>query len=134
MKALTICQPWAWLVIHGPKRWENRTWATSHRGPLAIHAGGSRGWLEAVYADAALRGLLPAAGQLAFQAVIGVVELTRIVPAAEAAGEPFAEGPLCWRLDEPRALGWPIPLPGRPGLWNLPGGLDVCEPRHGKTP
>ncbi|MHC4404130.1 MAG: ASCH domain-containing protein [Planctomycetota bacterium] len=43
MKALTICQPWAWAIIHGPKPVENRGWATKYRGPLAIHAGQSRG-------------------------------------------------------------------------------------------
>lgn len=26
MKALSIRQPWAWLVVHGPKRIENRSW------------------------------------------------------------------------------------------------------------
>jgi len=134
VKALTICQPWAWLVIHGPKRWENRTWQTTYRGPLAIHAGGSRAWLEAAYANERLRGLLPPAGQLPFRAVIGVAELARIVPAAQAAGEPFAEGPLCWRLDAPRPLARPISMPGRPGLWELPPELDLWGPRDGKAP
>ncbi|BBK44161.1 hypothetical protein STVA_41810 [Allostella vacuolata] len=39
MKALSIMQPWAWLIIHQHKRVENRTWHTSHRGPILIHAG-----------------------------------------------------------------------------------------------
>jgi hypothetical protein len=38
MKALSIRQPWAWLIIHGGKDVENRTWATSFRGPVLIHA------------------------------------------------------------------------------------------------
>lgn len=39
MKALSIRQPWAWLIVHGYKPVENRTWRTSYRGPLLIHAG-----------------------------------------------------------------------------------------------
>lgn len=41
LKALTIRQPWAWLVVNGYKDIENRIWATHHRGPLLIHAGSS---------------------------------------------------------------------------------------------
>ena len=38
MKALTLNQPWATLVALGLKRYETRSWPTSHRGILAIHA------------------------------------------------------------------------------------------------
>lgn len=38
MKALTLHQPWASLIAIGAKRIETRSWATSYRGPLAIHA------------------------------------------------------------------------------------------------
>ena len=38
MKALSIKQPWADLVVLGIKRIENRTWKSNYRGPLAIHA------------------------------------------------------------------------------------------------
>jgi hypothetical protein len=39
MKVLTLTQPWATLVAIGAKHIETRSWATSYRGPLAIHAG-----------------------------------------------------------------------------------------------
>lgn len=39
MKALSIQQPWAWLIAHGYKDIENRSWATSGRGRFLIHAG-----------------------------------------------------------------------------------------------
>jgi hypothetical protein len=38
MKVLTLTQPWATLVAIGAKKIETRSWATSYRGPLAIHA------------------------------------------------------------------------------------------------
>lgn len=36
-KALTLKQPWAWLVIHGPKDIENRRWNTGFRGRFYVH-------------------------------------------------------------------------------------------------
>ncbi len=38
MKALSIRQPWAWLIVHGIKDIENRDWATNYRGEFLIHA------------------------------------------------------------------------------------------------
>ena len=38
MKALTLTQPWATLVAIGAKRIETRSWSTTYRGQLAIHA------------------------------------------------------------------------------------------------
>lgn len=38
MKALTLTQPWASLVAIGAKCIETRSWRTSYRGALAIHA------------------------------------------------------------------------------------------------
>lgn len=39
MKAITIKQPWAWLIVEGIKDIENRTWPTKFRGRVLIHAG-----------------------------------------------------------------------------------------------
>lgn len=39
MKALSIRQPWAWLVATGRKDIENRTWQTKFRGRVYIHTG-----------------------------------------------------------------------------------------------
>src|SRR5258708_5270609 len=38
VKALTLWQPWASLIAVGAKTIETRSWSTSYRGPLAIHA------------------------------------------------------------------------------------------------
>lgn len=38
MKALSIRQPYAWLIVSGFKDVENRSWKTRHRGTLLIHA------------------------------------------------------------------------------------------------
>ena len=39
MKALSIRQPWAWLIINAGKDIENRSWPTRFRGRFLIHAG-----------------------------------------------------------------------------------------------
>ena len=41
MKALSIKQPWAWLIVHGYKDVENRTWPTKFKGRIYVHAGKS---------------------------------------------------------------------------------------------
>lgn len=38
MKAISIRQPWAWLIVNGYKDIENRTWNTKYRGQVLIHA------------------------------------------------------------------------------------------------
>jgi len=37
-KALSIRQPWAWLIANGFKDIENRSWSTTFRGDFFIHA------------------------------------------------------------------------------------------------
>jgi len=39
MKALTIRQPWASLIVNNYKEYEFRTWKTKYRGKILIHAG-----------------------------------------------------------------------------------------------
>ena len=38
MKALSLKQPWAYLIANGLKDIENRKWRTKMRGPVLIHA------------------------------------------------------------------------------------------------
>jgi hypothetical protein len=39
MKALSIQQPWAWLIVNGHKSIENRKWDTRFRGTFLVHTG-----------------------------------------------------------------------------------------------
>lgn len=50
MKALSVRQPWAWLIVNGFKDIENRTWHTNYRGRVLIHA--SKGMTRDEYEDA----------------------------------------------------------------------------------
>jgi hypothetical protein len=59
MKALTLTQPWATLVAKGQKKIETRSWSTSYRGPLAIHAAkGFPGWARRMCFDARFQPVL----------------------------------------------------------------------------
>lgn len=66
MKVLTLTQPRATLVAIGAKRIETRSWATTYRGPLLIHAaaglgpvGGMRGLIELIGQPDFQRALAP---------------------------------------------------------------------------
>lgn len=50
MKALSIRQPWAWMILYGGKDIENRDWPTRFRGRVLIHA--SKGMTRAEWEDA----------------------------------------------------------------------------------
>ncbi len=150
IRALTICQPYAELIRLGEKRVENRTWPTSYRGRLAIHAGKGTSYLEpgdrqrypgmafgAVVAVANLVGcvrLNHARVSLSGMVVNGVAipPLTReqwSVPTSANASWPWlethehTEGPVCWILEDARALRQPVPCSGHRSLWGLPPDL-----------
>jgi hypothetical protein len=116
MKALTICQPYAELIARGEKPIENRVWPTTYRGPLAIHAGKSRDWLDAD--DVAL---FPS---MAFGAVIATANLVACLPLhaewpiqwRHLKGHEHANGPYCWVLTDIQRIN-PQPYRGAQGLW-----------------
>jgi hypothetical protein len=126
MKALTVRQPWAWAIVHGTKRIENRSRHFSHRGPLLIHAGLSR-------AELGKLGWQPPAEHLAFGALIGVVEVVDCVPLAQVEGDEWAEGPHCLILRNPRPIA-PIAWKGSLGLFEVPGEANPAGLTHHREP
>ena len=131
MKALTICQPYAELICRGEKRVENRTWPTMYRGPILIHAGKSRAWLDAGpdVGSEANYGIPVSA--MAFGAVVATAQLVNCVRAeAIHSGKyddiyPWAKdhyhvnGPWCWILDNVKRVD-PVPYRGAQGLFDIP--------------
>lgn len=139
MKCLTVCQPYAALIVTPQselprnfvqKRVENRSWNCHYRGPLLIHAGKSTRYL-------AFEPTFPRDG-LPFGAIVGVCD---VVGCAEVKswrlidwtidardGErwpwlvdhPHAEGPFCIILENVRRFERPIPYKGAQGLFNVP--------------
>lgn len=127
MKCLTVRQPWAWAIVYGPKRIENRSKRTTHRGPLLIHAGRSHAFLDGTTpTDWATLPGLPPFDRLAFGAVIGVVDVVACYQLADLPPDlagPFATGPVCWLLANPRPLAAPIPWTGQVSMFDVPDAL-----------
>lgn len=121
MYALTVCQPWAYAIVAGHKRLENRSWGTAHRGPLLIHAGLSRQWMDEGTEFLRAQGIEPP-DDLAFGAILGQANVVDVRPVAECRSDPYAFGPLCWVLDCPLMLPQPVPFAGKQGLWRVPTG------------
>lgn len=90
MKALSLIQPWAWVVVHGGKRIENRVWNTEYRGPFLIHASAqtSRSYYAGVLQWCQSRlgvnaAFLPPYHQLQLGGIIGKAEIVGVLPPEE---------------------------------------------------
>ncbi len=118
MKALSIRQPWAWLIVHGYKDVENRTWATRCRVPLLVHAGLTLdpGYDRAAELARELGIALPAASDLPRGAIVGRV---RIVDCVTWHPSRWFEGPYAFVLADAEPIE-PIPMKGMLGLFAVP--------------
>ena len=130
IKALTICQPYAGVIMDGRKRVENRTWRTNYRGPLVIHAGKSLQWMKTWNDET--DGPLPS--EMPLGAVVGTAELTAVYIKADVvsqfwdpecthphkwiADHRHASGPFIWVLETVKRLTTPIEWNGKQGLWS----------------
>ncbi|MFW7267512.1 ASCH domain-containing protein [Gluconacetobacter sp. Hr-1-5] len=112
MKALSIKQPWAWLIVSGHKDVENRSWWTSFRGPVLIHAGkqhdgpkGDWGWPDIARPDA-----------LDYGGIIGIAEIVNCV---RLHNSPWFCGPHGFVVRGARRLPF-VPLKGQLGFFDVP--------------
>jgi hypothetical protein len=126
VKCLSVRQPWAWLIVAGGKDIENRTWATSHRGLLAIHAAGGMSDQEYLHCQqfARERGVtLPPPSQLKRGGIVGLVELTACL---RSSASPWFEGPVGWLLANPRPLAF-VPMRGQLSIFQaqLPAEIQL---------
>lgn len=120
-KALSLRQPWAWMVVHGGKAIENRRWDTRFRGPFFIHA--AKGMTRDEYEDAVYfaRDVNPSLVVPAFEALErgGVIGRARLVDVIPSCSEPSLFWKPCshpWHM--PGQYGFVLadvePLPFRP--------------------
>lgn len=140
-----MTQPWASLVAIGAKRYETRSWSTSYRGLLAIHA--AKGFtadftrsdfqwkvFEPPFGRALFMGGYSALKDIPLGAIVGVVRLANVWQTSEVSGRAglqpyeivfgdYAPGRFAWELCELVRLATPIPCRGAHGLWTVP--LDV---------
>lgn len=146
IRALTVIQPWAHLIAHGPKRIENRVWEPPRvlvGAFLAIHAGKRvdpecwqgadelaafaqikhpvlEGLVDAEDLDARTGGnkhrAKYAAAAVPYGAVVAVARLAGVV---RASTDPWFCGPVGWQLADVVALPAPVACGGAQGLWEL---------------
>ena len=117
MRTLTVRQPWAFLIIHGGKNVENRTWAADYLGPLLIHA--SKGMTRKEFDECCRfcesRGLaVPTRADLQFGGIVGKVEVVGYTMKPDVS--PWFMGPIGWLVKNPVALPF-VACNGRLGLW-----------------
>lgn len=130
-KALTLSQPWATLVALGVKRIETRSWRTSHRGRLLIHAAAGKSDRNLEWRLAARKVIPsdltgPGMPLGAFVAIAQLVDIVRIPEdwqpsdALEAELGDYRAGRFAWMLSDVFPLVPPAPARGALGLWDGP--------------
>lgn len=123
MKALTIRQPWADLIVNGYKKYEFRSWKTNYRGKILIHAGLS------VEKDQVTKfkdyKLSSVKGAIIGEAVITDCilvdkqlskKLNKIDPLVY--GQSGHVEKYAWKLEKVKKYEQPIFIKGKLGLWN----------------
>lgn len=146
MKALTLWQPWASLVILGHKRFETRGWSTRYRGQLAIHASAgepreARDAGRELLAELRRRFRIELPEKLPRGAVLGTVHVDLVLPVARVVerDDPaeilmgnYSEGRYAWKLIEPVPFMVPHPARGYQLLWDWKPADDLpaAKPRE----
>lgn len=107
VRALSIRQPWAELILRGEKNLEYRSRRMKEMGPLLVHA--SRTLDPDLFEG---RDLDPET--LTFGALVGLVD---VVGCVEVEGE---EGLYAYQLAHPRRFKTPVPYSGAAGIFRVP--------------
>lgn len=124
MKAISIRQPWAWLIINAGKDIENRDWPTRMRGRVLVHA--AKGMTRDEYASvkdlltfSSMRSLgieLPAFSELDRGGIVGSVE---IVDCVTDSPSPWFFGKHGFVLRDPKPLPF-VPFKGALSFFDVP--------------
>jgi len=124
LQALTINGPWAWAIIEGHKRIENRSWVTEFPRRIAIHAGQNTcddREAEEIFRKAGIKSPF----DYKRGAILGTVEIVDIIPCTEAIERyknsktdslMIRNSGFCWILKDPRPCER-VYGPGQNGLW-----------------
>lgn len=134
MKAISLLQPWASLVVIGAKTIETRNWGTKYRGPILIHA--SQGKAGSIFAvGPPFKKYIPDFKKLPFGAIVGQAMITNVLRVEnlemsdetinrftmeEKAFGDYSEGRYAWILEEPLQFNNPIPARGTLSIWEYP--------------
>lgn len=125
MRALSIKQPWASLIVRAGKDIENRDWRTNFRGIVAVHASAKLEHSEMQDACGLMRQFIPGFSAERFEldvfplgSIIGAVQ---IVDCVERSDSPWFLGVHGFVLAGAVAFERPLPCRGALGFWDVPG-------------
>lgn len=120
MRVISVRQPWAWLIVQDHKPVENRTWATTRRGPTLIHA--AKGMTHREYDSACATALaadpsiqVPRFEELARGGLIGAAQITDCVSECDSS---WFVGPYGFMLCGAEPLPF-VPMAGRLGFFEV---------------
>lgn len=150
MKSITIIQPFATLIALGEKQLETRSWATKHRGLLAIHAGKKidkqiclqEPYKSVLFEYGYTSDNLPSGAVIAVCRMAECYQVEKdidthayftdgsIVDGNEYVFGDYSEGRYAWKLTDLVKLEEPISVKGMQGLWNFDYDLHI----HDKHP
>jgi hypothetical protein len=131
VKALSIRQPWAWLIVHGHKPVENRTWPTSHRGDTLIHAGkvfDDEGLASVLEVFPHMRAVLPQQYELG-----GIVGRAQLLNCVQTHPSRWFTGPWGFVMYDARPMPF-VPLRGVLGFFDVPMSAALHAALHEQTP
>lgn len=123
MKAISIKQPWAQLILKAGKDIENREWPSRFRGRIAIHASAKMHKNDLMDACDFMASWIPGFSHEIFQkeaksypvgAVLGTVEIVDCVTESDS---PWFVGTYGFVLQNPIIFPVPIPARGSLGIW-----------------
>lgn len=126
MKALSIKQPWAWLIVNGHKPIENRKWKTNFRGRILIHAGKG---LDVQADDDLWNNRHPVTGEQSERTAGlmlpntwergGIVGIATISDCVTASDNEWFEGPFGFVMTDPKPCAF-VPWRGQLGFFDIP--------------
>jgi len=125
LRALSIQQPWAWLIAHGHKDIENRTWPLSYRGRLVIHAGKAQAAQQLDDHEGIcirfpeIAKIIPPLREMEFGGIVGIANLVDCLTESRS---PWFRGPFGFLLKEAQPVQF-VPFPGRLQLFPVNASL-----------
>lgn len=143
MKCITLHQPWASLMATGVKKIETRSWKTSYRGPLAIHASKRKiemdndtvrdiafavtfGRDECVFPHGAIVGVCNLVDCIQMNIYTVANALISVSSNNELLYGQYGTGRYMWITENMIEIE-PIPYRGQQGLWNIPDELSIIR-------
>lgn len=115
MKALSIRQPWAWLIVWGYKDIENRSWSTEFRGLFLVHAGKKFDALGYKWVVSKMRMAMPPPVEFERGGIVGMAEITDCVTGHNSA---WFSGPYGFVLKNAKSSPF-VPMPGKLGFFDV---------------